>query len=231
MAFTQVIKTLGSVMASMKTAVDTWLSQNITNPSNPPLDRSLSLSNACAPADMVGNLENEIDALNNDKYYGSESADWINGAIQNANTNPMFVSNTTRLTTKQAYAISRGTPITLNLPNGWKHRILFTVSFVGELAYNQQLDIVQGYTDDTTGFNTELKRTIIAPECAGFIVNIGKVDNSTISPTDIPNDIIYIPSIKTDTLNEAENIFTTFNGFVQSFSSIIKDMVICHGNS
>ena len=60
MAFTQVIKTLGSVMASMKTAVDTWLSQNITNPSNPPLDRSLSLSNACAPADMVGALQNEL---------------------------------------------------------------------------------------------------------------------------------------------------------------------------
>lgn len=59
MAFTQVIKTLGNVMASMKTAVDTWLSTNITNPSNPPLDRSLSLANACAPADMVGDLKNE----------------------------------------------------------------------------------------------------------------------------------------------------------------------------
>lgn len=60
MAFTQVIKTLGSVMASMKTAVDTWLSTNITNPSNPPLDRSLSLANACAPADMVGDLKNAL---------------------------------------------------------------------------------------------------------------------------------------------------------------------------
>lgn len=69
MAFTQVIKTLGSVMESMKSAVDTWLSQNITNPSNPPLDRSLSLSNACAPADMVGDIRDEvvsnIDPFNN----------------------------------------------------------------------------------------------------------------------------------------------------------------------
>ena len=63
MAFTQVIKTLGSVMASMKTAVDTWLSTNITNPSNPPLDRSLSLANACAPADMMGNLKNKVDNI------------------------------------------------------------------------------------------------------------------------------------------------------------------------
>ena len=64
MAFTQVIKTLGSVMASMKSAVDTWLSENITNPSNPPLDRSLSLSNACAPADMVGDIKNDVDNIN-----------------------------------------------------------------------------------------------------------------------------------------------------------------------
>lgn len=63
MAFTQVIKTLGSVMSGMKTAVDTWLSQNITNPSNPPLDRSLSLSNACAPADIVGEIKNELSNL------------------------------------------------------------------------------------------------------------------------------------------------------------------------
>lgn len=68
MAFTQVIKTLGSVMASMKTTVDTWLSQNITNPSNPPLDRSLSLSNACAPADMVGELKNNISNMSETVY-------------------------------------------------------------------------------------------------------------------------------------------------------------------
>lgn len=60
MAFTQVIKTLGSVMSGMKTTIDTWLSQNITNPSNPPLDRSLSLANACAPADLVGELQNDV---------------------------------------------------------------------------------------------------------------------------------------------------------------------------
>lgn len=60
MAITQVIKTLGSVTASMRTALDSWLSQNISNPSNPPLDRSLSLANACAPADLVGDLINDI---------------------------------------------------------------------------------------------------------------------------------------------------------------------------
>lgn len=43
-------------------ATDAWLAQNITNPSNPPLDRSLTLENAAAPADMVGDLRSAIDA-------------------------------------------------------------------------------------------------------------------------------------------------------------------------
>lgn len=41
-------------------ALDDWLSENITNPSNPPLDRSLSLANACAPADLVGDLKSAL---------------------------------------------------------------------------------------------------------------------------------------------------------------------------
>ena len=47
--------------AQMIDAVDDWLSENITNPSNPPLDRSLSLANACAPADLVGELKNALE--------------------------------------------------------------------------------------------------------------------------------------------------------------------------
>ena len=37
--------------------VDTWLGEHISNPSNPPLDRSLSSSSAAAPADLVGEVK------------------------------------------------------------------------------------------------------------------------------------------------------------------------------
>lgn len=40
---------------------DSWLNSHITNPSNPPLDTSLSLSNAAAPADLTGNIKNVSD--------------------------------------------------------------------------------------------------------------------------------------------------------------------------
>lgn len=46
--------------AEISAATETWLEDNITNPSNPPLDRSLSLENAAAPADMVGDLKSAI---------------------------------------------------------------------------------------------------------------------------------------------------------------------------
>ena len=49
--------------AEISAATETWLEDNITNPSNPPLDRSLSLENAAAPADIVGDLKSAINAM------------------------------------------------------------------------------------------------------------------------------------------------------------------------
>ena len=48
------------VAAQMSSTVDDWLEENITNPSSPPLDRSLTLSNAAAPADLVGTKADAI---------------------------------------------------------------------------------------------------------------------------------------------------------------------------
>lgn len=44
-------------------AVDDYLEENFSNPSNPPLDRTLTSGLSAAPADIVGNLKNEIDAF------------------------------------------------------------------------------------------------------------------------------------------------------------------------
>ena len=42
------------------TAVDAYLAEFFTNPSNPPLDRSLASSSSAAPADMVGSLKSAL---------------------------------------------------------------------------------------------------------------------------------------------------------------------------
>lgn len=44
-------------------SVDEWLEDNFTNPSNPPLDRSLTSSSSAAPADMVGAIKNGISVI------------------------------------------------------------------------------------------------------------------------------------------------------------------------
>ena len=44
-------------------AVEDWLDENITNPSSPPLDSSLTLSNAAAPANLVGDLKGAFNNL------------------------------------------------------------------------------------------------------------------------------------------------------------------------
>ena len=46
--------------AQVTTAVDTYLAANFSNPSNPPLDRTLLSSSSAAPADLVGDLKSAI---------------------------------------------------------------------------------------------------------------------------------------------------------------------------
>ena len=50
--------------AQVQPAVNAYLAQVITNPDSPPLDRSLTQSNAAAPADMVGDLKSAITLSN-----------------------------------------------------------------------------------------------------------------------------------------------------------------------
>lgn len=64
----------------ISSATNTWLTAHITNPSSPPLDRSLSSSASAAPADMVGDLKSAISE--NSKIVGAiyiRDIDWIDG--------------------------------------------------------------------------------------------------------------------------------------------------------
>ena len=54
--------TEAATTAAVDAAKD-WLEENITNPDSPPLDRSLSVSSSAAPADLVGELSEDIDIL------------------------------------------------------------------------------------------------------------------------------------------------------------------------
>ena len=49
--------------ADVADAVDAYLEENFSNPSNPPLDRSLTSSLSAAPADIVGDIKNAIPSI------------------------------------------------------------------------------------------------------------------------------------------------------------------------
>ena len=51
--------------AAVSEAAEAWLSGHITNPSSPPLDASLTLHTAAAPADQVGSLRSAMNELPN----------------------------------------------------------------------------------------------------------------------------------------------------------------------
>ena len=57
-------------------AVDAWCDENITNPSNPPLDRSLSISSAAAPADMVGVINDYLKIPTIKHFEGTSNSSW-----------------------------------------------------------------------------------------------------------------------------------------------------------
>lgn len=162
MAFTQVIKTLGSVMASMKTAVDTWLSQNITNPSNPPLDRSLSLANACAPADMVGDLKSAV-RQSETHLIAIESGTFSDNNGAQKIVNAKRLRNVTQIPVYDLYSIT--------LPDGyssWFFRL------------NKNGEHISAYNGWRSG--TVLMTTVTTADTA-FI-------NIAIRKTDAPNDDI-----------------------------------------
>lgn len=84
------IKALGAKISpeDIQNAADSWLEENITNPDSPPLDRSLSASSAAAPADIVGNLKNEIAEKTYNLVIGKLSGRTINSSGQRALNSP-----------------------------------------------------------------------------------------------------------------------------------------------
>lgn len=55
--------------AQVTTAVNTWLGNNMAQETGYVLDRTLSMSNAAAPADLVGDLKTVVDPYTSEYYY------------------------------------------------------------------------------------------------------------------------------------------------------------------
>jgi lysophospholipase L1-like esterase len=83
-------------MQDIKDEIDSWLENNIDPDSGYALDRTLSLENAAAPADMVGDLKSalqdseETDQMILDKLYLHGYGTWVNNYYINENGNEVY---------------------------------------------------------------------------------------------------------------------------------------------
>ena len=126
-------------------AVDAWCDENITNPSNPPLDRSLLSSSSAAPADMVGDLKNETSYGDFTKYTVNSgqinsSKAWTNATSANYKHTiiPVKSGDSIKITTGTSgttYALltSYSTPVNneavpLSTATGFNNRIAINAS-------------------------------------------------------------------------------------------------------
>lgn len=123
--------------AQIESAVDDWLDENITNPSSPPLDRSLSLSNAAAPADLVGDLNSAI----ND-YIEFASADFESGYMNSDGTDAADTSANASIRSKYCDALYKR--ITINLSFSESHSM-----WIGLCVYDANKQAVS-FSDGTT---------------------------------------------------------------------------------
>ncbi len=79
------------IAPTVATRTSEWLQSNITNPSNPPIDKSLTVENAAADAKVTGNFihelqENTMNTIGNYflKKYSTFSAEWKQGSFNGA---------------------------------------------------------------------------------------------------------------------------------------------------
>ena len=177
--------------AEISAATETWLEDNITNPSNPPLDRSLSLENAAAPADMVGDLKSAIGKLD-DTVNGENQ---FNSAVIGSNNNTALTNNnngTYTVGTGDYGTTIFGSQVTLAPGEYYLYGVSAGKSFIST-TQNTQGIIVQNVSSDPLkftidantacylGYRNEVRPSesfVIAPYVreAGMVHDIERID-------------------------------------------------------
>lgn len=108
-------------------AVEDWLDENVAQETGYVLDRSLQASNAAAPADLVGDLKNEVSYVRNkieelDGEYFTQDSIFELGNIAYSNNEIDYRDSTTRVRTKegQSYHLPVGVVVKLSSYSGYR---------------------------------------------------------------------------------------------------------------
>jgi lysophospholipase L1-like esterase len=146
--------------------VDAWLGSNITNPSSPPLDRSLLSSLSATPADLTGSLKNSLyDIINHDEI----SIVPVFIQDRNISSQGAFNSNNKRIATQDFIDISFARK-TNSVP-------------IGDNGYNEKLaySIKNGYRIYVAYYSLPSESAFVSSE--GWITADGEDVSGVLTPT------------------------------------------------
>lgn len=87
---------LNLLKPTVNSEIAAWLTANITNPSNPPIDKSLTVENAAADAKVVGDTFKNLNTINGRVKIDS----FENGTVDITPTGLTYVTNPNRVRTK-----------------------------------------------------------------------------------------------------------------------------------
>lgn len=92
---------LNLLKPTVNNEVTAWLTANITNPSNPPIDKSLTVENAAADSKVVGDTFKNLNTVN-----GRVTIDMFdNGNVDLTSTGLKYINNPNRVRTKSGKTI------------------------------------------------------------------------------------------------------------------------------
>lgn len=154
-------------------AVDAYLAANFSNPSNPPLDRTLLSSSSAAPADLVGDLKSAITPI------AFASLSWTDGKYLFVNSSHVVSeqSNENYACTDYIF-IPAGTSVKVHTYySGYARTVLYNASKAWVADYQQTSSVIYGVIDiDIEPANTDryLRTTCHIDEKSSAYVAIGE---------------------------------------------------------
>ena len=169
--------------ALVTAAVDDYLEENFTNPSNPPLDRTLASSSSAAPADMVGDLKSAFDntAISNNNAINSAIKELY---IDNADLSSVDSLSVNKSSGGYSFAFKSGSTTVLTL--------VFTLTGDVRIGYDMTNSVL-GLAVFTDNFDTLMLSSSLS---ASF--NVKKITvlsaNPYISQTLLQGNTCYIPT-------------------------------------
>lgn len=217
--------------------VDDWLDENFSNPDSPPLDRSLNSSSSAAPADLVGELKQDLNYV---KSITGEIVDLLSlittaGAIKLSDGTPMASGSS--ILNYFSYSpdfieVKEGAELEYALRTPTNYAVIAFYTTANENSYSPT-NSIEGTGGVLTGKyvvpSDGYIRITTRNETAGKTANLttyGEIDDIKSNITTLQTNVGALQTWKTTADSNITNLFDDSNDIYKSIFSLIGDATI-----